>query len=52
MSSRAMKAWQDKLVVSIIWLVTAWVIWDFLRCIDPPVPRDTITHPLRITPRE
>jgi len=45
-----MKSWQDKLVVALIWLIAIWVAWDFLECIDPPLPRDLAAHPLRFNP--
>jgi hypothetical protein len=44
------KSRSDKVAVVLIWLVIGWVVWDFMQWIDPPVPRDLITHPLRISP--
>jgi hypothetical protein len=45
-----MKLWQNRLALLLIWLVAGWVVWDFLEWIDPPLPRDTVAHPLRISP--
>ena len=50
-SASGMKPWQDRFVVALLWLLAIWVAWDFLECIDPPVPRDLVAHPLRISPR-
>lgn len=45
------KSWLDTLVTVILWLVAAWVAWDFVHCVDPIYREDPKLHPPRISPR-